>query len=335
MDFKKKYLKYKIKYLELKQKGGVHHHLSDNFTPSDLDAYLTYMREQREQSIRSQVLEVPAYPNLPDLVILFVQFQLIYISNYLLGKGLGTDTFVDTYRGIRSGGSFTNKISSNGLLYDGVNAEELYGRTIAFRNFAKESFSSLSEYSIPFLEKQDKFESRASKTYFKVYRLERRHPKFIADMLRPIPFSCSWDINFPLFQWGGFESCCILEIIMSLNTSFLSTSNPDRNFRRNYSDNHESFQDYWHLVNQSNFSFDPDNIRRLNIQNDEQVEVVLPPCNLKYLISRTENITDPVTRVTKEITIYTFELNELNETQIKDIISTLSQGERARVSMDQ
>ena len=94
MDYKKKYLKYKMKYLELKQKGGFNAELQE------------------------LISQIPRYPDLPPDFVKYVLLQLKNINKVIAGKAPNDDKHVDMYRSIRAGGdgSFTNKISPDGLI---------------------------------------------------------------------------------------------------------------------------------------------------------------------------------------------------------------------------
>lgn len=245
MDYKKKYLKYKMKYLELKQKGG--------FNPE-------------------LISQIPRYPELPLDFIRYVFNQLKKINEVLSGKPPGVDPLVDMYRGIRTGGSgsFTNKISSDGFIKLGYTAQiELKKNVELFYNFAEQ----INYVHEPFVGGDS----------IRVYRsVEFKNGKVPKPINQPIPFSCTWDIHFPVYEWGGLHGTKqVLEIIINKETNFLPLSFPG---------NMEELPPEFLLNNQ------------------EQLEVALPPGNLEFVDERIERFKSKIEDTIHNVPIYTYKL---------------------------
>jgi hypothetical protein len=271
---KYKYLKYKMKYLELKQKGGA---------------------DPEKQAFISQISR---HPDLPFPFIRYVFNQLKNINQYIRGKPPGFDNMVDMYRKIRAGGSgsFTNKIDSDGFIrLSDRQLEELYANVILFYQFA-----NIINKPIKGLLESD--------YHIRVYRSIKfqagEPPKSIN---QPIPFSCSWDIDFPVLEWGGRSgSKKVFEIIINNKTDFLPTSYPG---------------DIRSL---------PDNFL---INNQQQLEVVLPPGELKFIDKRIQKFVGKVDGKMFLVSIYTYGLHLYTEDEVYDKIIELLPEEPSPMEM--
>ena len=248
MDYKKKYLKYKMKYLELKQKGG---------TNPELQAWIS---------------QIPRYPELPTDFIDYVFNQLKNINEVLHGKVPGDDPMVDMYRNIRTGGSgsFTNKISSDGFIRLEYMAQiKLKTNVDLFYNLAKQ----INHVHKPFVGGDS----------IRVYRsVEFKKGKVPKPINQPIPFSCTWDIHFPVYEWGGLHGTKqVLEIIINKETNFLPLSFP------------------------GNMTELPPNFL---LNNQDQLEVALPPGNLEFVDERIERFKSKTEDTIHNVPIYTYKL---------------------------
>lgn len=298
-----KYLKYKFKLIKLKQIGGMEKKLEKFKFDSDeeLDGLefndSEEVLELFELSKLPPLSEIRAFPKLDKKLLNYIKYQLKYLSPYnTLPLGIGNteeNIIITMYKTISSGGAFTNKISKNGKFYDSINISELRINTNSFMDLAKKL---LLNY-----EKKDDLKND---TYVKVYRMIKLTEINEEDIIQPIPFSCSWDIEFPIYKWGGIDDCCIFELIMRMDTLFLVTSNPDPNFLC-IKDNEELLKAYWKTD------------ENVLINNQEQLEVILPPCILQYIDKRI----NPFPKYNehtkkyenKDITIYSYFVNKLND----------------------
>ena len=255
MDYKKKYLKYKMKYLELKQKGGFNAELQE------------------------LISQIPRYPDLPPDFVKYVLLQLKNINKVIAGKAPNDDKHVDMYRSIRAGGdgSFTNKISPDGLIRL---SDWKLGILIENINYFYDLATHVNRGIKPALT----FPDDNPVNFIRVYRsVDFQDGNVPENINQPIPFSCTWDINFPIYQWGGLDgSKQVLEIIIKKNTEFLSTSYP------------------------GDMSQIP---KKFLLNNQEQLEVVLPPCKLKGMDDRTYSFRDENNRLIR-IPIYTYQVDE-------------------------
>jgi hypothetical protein len=235
-----------------------------------------------------------SYPNILDEHFLdFIANQIkytSYLSKLPLDDGTELGLQGRVLRSIRSGGtgSFTNKIQYNDrkkmITFDTIlNLNELYDNTIRFMNIAK-TFS-------------DKYLSPESNHYLfnnfvKVYRFVNISiPHNIKQIIQPIPMSASWAYDFSK-SWSNKQTCCIYEIILRQNTEFITLSYPDISIPSNAQDI-QFYQDQ----------------NKYKLLNQEQLEIVLPPCILVYKQIRTQD----------GINIITFDLNPIPQLNIREI----------------
>ena len=218
---------------------------------------------------------IPRYPNLPEFFKKYVSMQLIRIRDYLRQVPLD-DNKAKMYRSIRSGGSssFTNKINDEGV----IDLSEQETNDLITRVYDYYALANL--INGPILPKQEEF--------VHVYRSVKKGID-LDSINQPIPFSCSWDVNFPLYKWGGNKGTHdVLEIKIKTNTNFLSTSYP------------------------GNLSDLPDDI---NISNQEQLEVMLPPCRLTKIGEYETTLSDG-----KNVVIHSYDINIYTDDQFEQEI---------------
>lgn len=223
--------------------------------------------------------KIHAYPELPDDLKLYVKKQLNRLNLYIRGPP-GIDSIVDMYRSIRAGGSgsFTNKIDKDGMIrLSDSKLLELINRVYSFY-----SLTSMINDEIKDILNIDYNNYNNPCNYIKIYRAVDFIDEPPNKIIQPIPASCSWDINFPLFKWGGTDQNLrkkILEIIIRKDLDFLPTSYPG----------------------------DLTDIKqKININNQEQLEVLLPPCILNKIGERKELVT-----------IYTYIVEPFNKDNFK------------------
>ena len=237
-----------------------------------------------------------SYPNILDYDFLdFIANQIKYTSN-LSKRSLddGTELGLQgrVLRSIRAGGtgSFTNKIQYNDkkkmvTLDTSLNLNELndlYDNTIRFMNVAK-TFSD--NYLTPELN------YNLFIKYVKVYRFVNISiTSNIKQIIQPIPMSASWSYKFSKL-WSNHQTCCMYEIILRQNTEFITLSYPDISIQSNAQE----------------IQFFPDD-NKYKLLNQEQLEIVLPPCILVPIQIRTED----------GINIITFNLNPIPQSNIQE-----------------
>ena len=223
--------------------------------------------------------KVHAYPELSDDLKLYVKKQLNRLNLYIRGPP-GVNSMVDMYRSIRAGGSgsFTNKIDNDGIIrLSDSKLLELINRVYSFY-----SLTSMINDEIKDILDIDYNNSNNPCNYIKMYRAVDFISEPPEKIIQPIPASCSWDINFPLFKWGGTDQYLrkkILEIIIRKDIDFLQTSYPG----------------------------DLTDIKQeIKISNQDQLEVLLHPCILNKIGERHELVT-----------IYTYIVEPFNKENFK------------------
>lgn len=346
-NYKEKYLKYKLKYLELKQYGGMEGKQQDDWreqrrrlleqrqkekksakrTYMSLDAmaaeYGIVEKLQLELSPRAEFRDdiTSVFPNLNHEFITYVKKQLIEIlrllSNHRLGDILNPE--VQVLISIRSGGAFTSKISPNGRFRHEQERDELYRKSLLFIKLSNDLFNNLITENI---------QLNLRNQYVKVYRkveLPDIPSVPLREFIQPIPMSCTWDINFSAFEWAP-RNCCVYEIIMPCDTNFLTLSNPDPEFIEKYKiyndmndldENEQLLQEYWNSflsddeTTAKKKKITEDTKININVGNQSQSEVTLPPSKLTLRGSEVRRLINPTNNIPHDVPVYTYLLEPL------------------------
>jgi hypothetical protein len=264
--------------------------------------------EKTPKTLEEIFNDIPSYPNLPGYFLEYVKKQLVNINADIKKY----NNFKEMYENIVTS-TFTNKYKEG---YDFKKYPEDVKKNVEL--FNRYSKKYITEYkNLIGIKKYKIF----SKSYVKIFRMIRvKNPE--RDLIHPIPFSCSWSINFPIYEWGGMSECCVMEIIMPMDHLFLSTSVPDKKYLEYKKSAKDAIgklpksKNFWEEIKRTRKKFDEkywgENIKNLplNIINQDQLELVLSPCLLKYLYTRKETFSSKENEKSKnvDVNIYTYKV---------------------------
>jgi len=211
-----KYVKYKKKYLILKNLGGGHH-------CEDLENPFLCQGDKQCKLINDTICINKI--NIDDNLASFVNFQLEYAKKNLKIKTSVGGTFEGSlYHDIPSGGSFTNKYeykisgSKYKLFYmqDKSTKRRLLRNTELFNDLINDisGNNTLTLLSRNIL-------------IYRAINLPFTNGEIVADnslLNHYIPFSCSWSKELAVTGWTGYSH--LLEIEMPYNYPFITLSHP-------------------------------------------------------------------------------------------------------------
>lgn len=230
------------------------------------------------------VLRAIAYPNIYIMTPLgqHIAIQTALLSD-MLKLPIESNKAVDVFRSIRTGGtgSFTNKINMAGFFNNDVDIDQLKENSHLIFNLALYLVNKVAHIS-------PETNCGTLEKYVKIYRFVDTSNTLYNTIIQPIPCSCTWSHDIA-DGWRGTRTCCMYEIIIPQSSLFISSSCP---FLSPYDENMYYEGNYYLLHNQ------------------DQMEVILPPCVLKKLSTRFE----------KGIVIITYLANIIPENDISYMI---------------
>jgi len=193
---KHKYIKYKNKYLKLK-----------NMIGGDL-------LEEKKEDIEDIEQHDPA-------LIAYLLYQTYILSSILHSLDHLNDPLKKMLVNIPNGGSFTNKLDTEGKLLASLSEEEKMNLSDNIGLF--ESLATNLSNTIETDETYTIYRSIniGNKTCDEIKHADN-------NFIHPIPFSCSWTIDLALELWQK-DKCCILEIELPYNYPFITFSNLQKN----------------------------------------------------------------------------------------------------------